>query len=96
MKFAIKLCDDHDGQHVNVRWDYYDDPRVTSQLDAFAYGKVVAEYWNNDLRPGEYPMKVLNAMIVGPGRKRQPLITADPRQLDWLPNPNRKMPGRMQ
>lgn len=86
MKFAIKLCHLGDREQINPHWDYYDDPRVKSNLDAFAYGKVMAEYWNNDLRPGEKRMRILNAQVLGPGRARQPLVTADPRQLDWLTN----------
>ena len=79
MKFAVKLK--HQGQPA--RWDFFDDPRVTSHLDAFAFGKVMAEYWNNDLKPGETVMKILNAQVLGKGRARQPLVTLDG-QMDWL------------
>jgi hypothetical protein len=85
MRFAIKIK--HKGQPA--RWDYYDDPRVNDNLDAAAFGKVMAEGWNNDLKPGEKPMKILNAYVIGPGKKhRTPAI--DPRQLDLL-RPNRRM-----
>lgn len=87
MKFAIKLCHTaNDGEQINPHWDFYDDPRVKSHLDAFAYGVVMAEYWNNDLRPGEHPMKVLNAQVLGPGINRKHSIASDPRQLDMLTN----------
>lgn len=85
MKFAIKLRHDHD----QPRWDFYDDPRVRSNLDAFAYGKVMAEYWNNDLKPGETRMRILNAQVLGPGRKMKQLPPPDPRQLDLLPRSRR-------
>lgn len=92
MKFAIKLCHvDHDGTQFEPHWDYYDDPRVKDNRDAFAYGKVMAEYWNNDLRPGEMSMKVLNAQVIGAGKKHRQL-PVDPRQLDLLsPRTSRRM-----
>lgn len=92
MKFAIKLCHvNHDDEHLNPHWDYYDDPRVASNLDAFAYGKVMAEYWNTDLRSGEMSMKILNAQVLGPGKnkKHMRMPKPDPRQLDLL-TPNRR------
>lgn len=93
MKFAIKLCHvNHDSEQINPHWDYYDDPRVKSNLDAFAYGKVMAEYWNNDLRPGEMAMRVLNAQVIGPGSTKKRLPPPDPRQLDMLaPRTSRRM-----
>jgi len=92
MKFAIKLCHIDEGEHVNSHWDHYDDPRVQSNLDAFAYGKVMAEYWNNDLRPGDLPMRVLNAQVIGPGSKHKRIPPTDPRQLDMLaPRASRRM-----
>jgi hypothetical protein len=90
MKFAVKICDVAEtGRYFNERWDHYDDPRVNSNLDAHAYGLVMAEYWNNDLRPGEYPMRVLNAQVLGPGSNKKRLPAPDPRQLDLL-RPSRR------
>lgn len=87
MKFAIKLCHTTtDGEQINPHWDYYDDPRVKTNLDAFAYGQVMAEYWNNDLRPGEHPMRILNAQVLGPGINRKQRPPVDSRQLDMLTN----------
>jgi hypothetical protein len=78
MKFAIKL------QHDNgdARWDVFDDPRVNNNLDAFAFGKVMAETWNNDLKPGETTMRILNAQVLGPGLKKRTLAPYTPNQLD--------------
>jgi hypothetical protein len=91
MKFAIKLCHDDEGEQINPHWDHYDDPRVKDQRDAFAYGKVMAEYWNNDLRPGDLPMKVLNAQVIGPGSTKKRLPPPDPRQMDMLAKTSRRM-----
>lgn len=79
MKFAVKI------KHRNqpARWDYFDDPRVNDNLDAAAFGKVMAEGWNNDLKPGETKMRILNAHVIGPGSKKKP-AQIDPRQLDML------------
>lgn len=84
MKFAIKIV--HEGHAEAPHWDYYDDPRVKTNLDAFAYGKVMAEHWNCDLRPGESAMRILNAQVVGPGNNRKHSFAPDPRQLDMLTN----------
>jgi hypothetical protein len=82
MKFAVKLK--HQGQPA--RWDVFDDPRVNDNLDAFAFGKVMAEGWNNDLKPGETTMKILNAQVIGPGKNKKRLPPPDARQLDMLSN----------
>lgn len=89
MKFAVKFRYEDPNDGFEDRWDHYDDPRVNSNLDAHAYGKVLAEYWNNDLRPGEPIMKILNAQVLGPGSNRKRLPPPDPRQLDML-RPNRR------
>lgn len=85
MKFAVKIK--HKGQPA--RWDYFDDPRVTSHLDAHAFGVVLSEMWNNDLKPGETRMRILNAQVLGPGRKRQPLPHLEGQQ-DWVGNHHSK------
>lgn len=82
MKFAVKIK--HKGQPA--RWDYFDDPRVNDHLDAAAFGKVMAEGWNNDLKPGETRMRILNAQVLGPGKNKKRPPAPDPRQLDMLAN----------
>jgi hypothetical protein len=91
MKFAIRICHEDEGTQVNPHWDYYDDPRVENNLDAFAYGKVMAEYWNNDLRPGDLPMRILNAQVLGKGSNKKRLPPPDPRQLDMLARTSKRM-----
>ena len=68
MKFAVKFSD---GNYA--WWEEFDKHEVSSQRDAFLYGKVLVEYWNSDLRPGEFTRKVLNATLKGPGKARRRL-----------------------
>lgn len=75
MKFSIKIADEN-----HSWWEEYDDYRVNDNRDAFAYGKVLCEYWNSDLRQHEKPRKILNAQITGPGKK--PPKNYDPRQME--------------
>jgi hypothetical protein len=85
MKFIVKFAEYSDGQLANDWWEEFDDPRVRDNLDAFAYGKVVTEYWNADLRPGEGMRKVLNAKVTGKGRKgSRSLPKVDRNQLDMF------------
>lgn len=67
MQFKIKLTEL--GDNVRAWWEDYDHPSVKTQKDAFAYGKVLCEYWNSDLRPTEVPRKVVNARIIGVGKR---------------------------
>lgn len=78
MKFQVKISD-----QLKSWWEEYDDPRVKTNLDAFAYGKVLCEYWNSDLRQHETPRKVLLAQVTGPGTsKKYVLPKVDRNQLD--------------
>lgn len=86
MKFTVKLRHDE----ADARWDVFDDPRVCNNLDAFAFGKVMAEIWNNDLKPGETRMRILNAQVLGPGKKRFMLGPVNPLQHDLFKT-NRRM-----
>jgi hypothetical protein len=81
MKFAVKIK--HKGQPA--RWDYFDDPRVNDNLDAAAFGKVMAEGWNNDLKSGETKMRILNAQVIGPGKNKKQVIW-NSGQLDMFSN----------
>ena len=65
MKFKVKYTDGRSSW-----WEEGDRLEVTSQRDAFLFGKVLVEYWNSGLRPGEQPRKVLMAVIVGKGKAR--------------------------
>lgn len=68
MKFKVKFTEM--GEDVREPWwEDYDHPSVRTQRDAFAYGKVLCEYWNSDLRPSEMPRRVLMAIIMGIGQK---------------------------
>lgn len=81
MKFSVKFTN-LDSPETSW-WEEFDDPRVKDNRDAFAYGKVICEYWNSDLRQGEQERKVVNAHVTGPGKKRQyPLSKVDRNQLD--------------
>lgn len=74
MRFKVKFTDGRDEW-----WEENDRAEVRSQRDAFLFGKVLAEYWNTDLRPGEAARKVLNAAILGKGTaKTRPLLSLHP------------------
>lgn len=77
MKFTVKI-----GDGIKTWWEEYDDPRVQSNLDAFAYGKVLCEYWNSDLRQHESPRRTLNAQVTGVGKNKRISVKVDPNQLD--------------
>lgn len=84
MKFSIKFAEysDHNPPKLDW-WEEFDHPSVKDNRDAFAYGKVVCEYWNSDLRPGEGKRKVLNAHVTGKGEKKRRVIPRiDRNQLD--------------
>lgn len=71
MKFKVKIVEDGTTM-IPARdpwWEDYDHPAVKTTRDAFAYGKVLCEYWNSDLRPTELPRRVVIARVVGPGQK---------------------------
>lgn len=73
MKFTIKYTDG-----VTEWWEENDRAEIRTQRDAFLFGKVLAEYWNTDLRPGENERKVLNARILGKGKDKGRLIPSGP------------------
>lgn len=68
MKFKVKIAELGDDAR-DPWWEDYDHPDVKTARDAFAYGKVLCEYWNSDLRPDELPRKVVNARVTGVGQK---------------------------
>lgn len=65
MKFKVKYSDGSQSW-----WEDGDRLEVMTQRDAFLFGKVLVEYWNSGLQPGEKPRKVVNAVIVGKGKAK--------------------------
>lgn len=91
MEFKVKMAEKGNNPRESW-WEDYDHPSVKTQRDAFAYGKVLCEYWNSDLRPTELPRKVVNAQVIGPGKNLNRIPLPDPGQMDMLaPAGNRRM-----
>ena len=85
MKFSVKFAEIGTVLHIarDPWWEEFDHPNVKDNRDAFAYGKVICEYWNSDLRPDELPRKVLNARVTGKGSVSRRIVPrVDRNQLD--------------